>query len=53
MTDPGYNEVSVQEYLDNLLVAEDSAETSADAKRISAVRLALLAALADADEILS
>jgi hypothetical protein len=47
------DDVSVQTYLDSLAALEADSEDVASRKRASQVRLALLAALADADELLA
>lgn len=49
----GYDEVTVQEYIDSLAALEDDSDDKATRQRAFAARLALLAALTEADALLS
>lgn len=49
----GYDEVTVQEYIDSLAALEDDSDDQATRKAAFKARAGLLAALAAADELLA
>lgn len=48
----GYDEVTVQDYIDSLAALEDDSDDAETRKRAFRARTALLVALAEADELL-